>query len=289
MIKINETKKENIKRMYLEEQKSMQEIADYYNVHKDTIRICLSKLGVSRFRGKISGNLEITNELQQILIGSLLGDGSFVYGSGRCKNCFLSIGHSEKQLEYLRYKVGIISKYGFTNKIYKYSYSNTRYKSGNLTTYYYKTNLHPIFTQIRNQSYDLNGIKRINQEFVSDIDPLGLAIWYMDDGYVTKNSCILSTCSFTQEEQRVLADILLKKFNLHFNIGKHDNSMYLQAKDFPLFVKIISPYIISCMQYKLIPYSKRVLTKQGELLEACDGNQQPSTPLTKCEGSETNS
>lgn len=41
----------------------MQEIADYYNVHKDTIRICLSKLGVSRFRGKISENLEITNEL----------------------------------------------------------------------------------------------------------------------------------------------------------------------------------------------------------------------------------
>lgn len=289
MIKINEIEKENIKRMYLEEQKSMQEIADYYSVHKETIRICLSKLGVSRFRGKISENLEVTNELQQILIGSLLGDGSFVYGSGRCKNCFLSIGHSEKQLEYLRYKVGIISKYGFTNKIYKYSYSNTRYKRGNLTTYYYKTNLHPIFTQIRNHSYDSNGIKRINQEFVSDIDPLGLAIWYMDDGYVTKNSCILSTCSFTLEEQRVLVDILLKKFNLHFNIGKHDNSMYLQAKDFPLFVKIISPYIISCMQYKLIPYSKRVLTKQGELLEACDGNQQPSTPLTKCEGSETNS
>lgn len=30
-------------------------------------------------------------------------------------------------------------------------------------------------------------------------------------------------------------------------------------------------------------------SKREELLEACDGNQQPSTPLTKCEGSETNS
>ena len=29
--------------------------------------------------------------------------------------------------------------------------------------------------------------------------------------------------------------------------------------------------------------------KRGELLETCNGNQQPSTPLTKCEGSETNS
>lgn len=106
------------------------------------------------------------------------------------------------------------------------------------------------------------------KEFVQDIDNFGLAIWYMDDGYVTKNSCIFSTCSFTLEEQSLLSDILLNKFGLHFNIGKHDNSMYLQAKDFPKFVDLIKNYVIPSMQYKLIPYSKRkVHIKQGELLE----------------------
>ena len=90
----------------------------------------------------------------------------------------------------------------------------------------------------------------------------------MDDGYVTKNSCILSTCSFTLEEQSLLANILLDKFGLHFTVGKHDNSMYLQAKDFSKFVKLIKDYVIPSMQYKLITYSKRrVLNKQGELLE----------------------
>ena len=54
---------------------------------------------------------------------------------------------------------------------------------------------------------------------------------------------------------------------MHFNIGKHDNSMYLQAKDFPKFVKLIEDFVIPSMQYKLITYSKRrVLDKQGELL-----------------------
>ena len=77
----------------------------------------------------------------------------------------------------------------------------------------------------------------------------------MDDGYVTKNSCILSTCSFTLEEQSLLASILLDKFGLHFTVGKHDN-------------RLIKDYIIPSMQYKLITYSKRrVLNKQGELLE----------------------
>ena len=36
----------------------------------------------------------------------------------------------------------------------------------------------------------------------------------------------------------------------------------------------------------IIEYYNR---KSGELLESCDANQQPSTSLTKCEGSETNS
>ena len=113
----------------------------------------------------------------------------------------------------------------------------------------------------------------------------------MDDGYVTKNSCILSTCSFTLEEQSLLANILLDKFDLHFTVGKHDNSMYLQAKDFPKFVELIKDYIIPPMRYKLITYSKRrVLNKQGELLGHLNkDNQQPSQPLTKLEGSETNS
>ena len=111
----------------------------------------------------------------------------------------------------------------------------------------------------------------------------------MDDEYVTKNSNILYSCSFTLEEQQILADILLEKFDLHFNLGKHDNSMYLQAKDFPKFVKLIKPYVIPSMQYKLMPYSKRVLHKSDELLESCDANQQASQPLTKLEASETNS
>lgn len=65
--------------------------------------------------------------------------------------------------------------------------------------------------------------------------------------------------------------------------------MYLLKEDFEKFKNLISPYILECMKYKLLPYKERVLDKSDELLESCDANQQPSTPLTKCEGSETNS
>lgn len=209
---------------------------------------------------------KVENDLRQLLIGSLLGDGCFCSVGGTTKNKCLSIAHSDKQKEYLEYKWGILNKYNLASPIVEYHINNSRY-SHELVGYRFKSRLHPIFTDIRNKYYDLNGHKRVYREFVKDINALGLAIWYMDDGYVTKNSCILSTCSFTLEEQSLLSDIMLEKFGLHFTVGKHDNSMYLQAKDFPKFVEIVKDYIIPSMQYKLIPYSKRVLNKQGELLE----------------------
>lgn len=233
--------------------------------------------------------LVIGNDLRQLLIGSLLGDGSFCSAGKHTKNMYISIAHSVKQIDYLKYKVSILNNYGLASNIRYVVTKNSRYKNGETREYRHKSRLHPIFTNIRAKCYDQYGHKRVHKEFVKDIDELGLAIWYMDDGYVTKNSCIFSSCSFTLEEQQILSDILLEKFDLHFNLGKHDNSMYLQAKDFPKFVELIKPHVIPSMQYKLMPYSKRVHVKSDELLEACDGNQQPSTPLTKCEGSETNS
>ena len=211
--------------------------------------------------------IKVENDLRQLLIGSLLGDGCFCSVGKAAKNMCLSVAHSEKQKEYLEYKWEILNKYNLVSPIVGYHVNNKRYLH-ELVGYRFKSRLHPIFTNIRLKYYDSNGHKRIFEEFVKDIDALGLAIWYMDDGYVTKNSCILSTCSFTLEEQLLLANILLNKFDLHFTVGKHDNSMYLQAKDFPKFVELIKDYIIPSMQYKLITYSRRrVLDKQGELLE----------------------
>lgn len=211
--------------------------------------------------------IKVENDLKQLLIGSLLGDGCFCSVGSKTKNMCLSIAHSEKQKEYLEYKWRILNKYNLVSSIVKYHTNNKRY-SHELIGYRFKSKLHPIFTDIRIKYYDSQGHKRVFEEFVKDIDALGLAIWYMDDGYVTKNSCILSTCSFTLEEQSLLASILSDKFGLHFTVGKHDNSMYLQAKDFSKFVELIKDYIIPSMQYKLITYSmRRVLNKQGELLE----------------------
>lgn len=259
--------------------KRIRDIASKNNLNPVSIRRFLKRSNIPIFKGTTPYNLEIKNDLKQLLIGSLLGDGCFCSLGGRTKNMCLSIAHSEKQKEYLQYKWEILNKYKLVSPIVKYHINNKRY-THELVGYRFRSKLHPIFTNIRLKYYDSNGHKRVFKEFVKDIDALGLSIWYMDDGYVTKNSCILSTCSFTLEEQSLLADILLNKFGLHFNVGKNDNSMYLQAKDFPKFVDLIKGYVIPSMQYKLITYrERRVLHKQGELLEQL--NESISSQATK--------
>ncbi|MEE1476326.1 hypothetical protein [Fusobacterium sp.] len=62
-------------------------------------------------------DLEIGNDLKQLLIGSLLGDGCFCSLGNKTKNMCLSIAHSEKQKEYLEYKWEILNKYDLVSPI----------------------------------------------------------------------------------------------------------------------------------------------------------------------------
>ncbi len=271
-MKLNQKQKDKIIELFYSG-RTQKSLSEEFGVCPQTIRKILSSNGIEKSR---CIQITMDRELQQLLIGSLLGDGSFVSSGGRSVNYYLSIAHKSGQRKYLEYKLSILSKHGLASKIIERTYKDKRFKKGEYTECRIKTRLHPIFTEIRNKYYDDTGHKRVRYEFIKDIDPLGLAIWYMDDGYVTKNSCIFSSCSFTIEEQEILSKVLLEKFNLHFTVGKNDNSMYLHASDFPRFVKIIEPYVLEDLQYKLMPYSKRVLYKSDELLEGCDANQQPS-------------
>ena len=290
MKKVTKTQEEKIKELLINGN-SIKYISDFLGLCREVIRRRARKLGIKPFKGKsIVYDLQTApNDLKQLLIGSLLGDGSFTKIDSNSSSCCLIIAHKKEQYDYIKFKYDILDKYNLVNKIAFYTHNDYRFKNPEYTECRVKSRVNPVFTYIRNNSY-INGKKAINLDIIEDIDALGLAIWYMDDGYVTKSSCILSTCSFTTESQQRIADFLLGRFNLHFTVGKNDNSLYLLAKDFEKFKNLVSPYILPILQYKLKPYSKRVLYKSGELLEhpLIKDNQQPSIGLTTYEGSETN-
>lgn len=195
-------------------------------------------------------NMDITNEQEQIIIGSLLGDGHIGYSGKLSKNCRLTISHSIKQLEYLKFKYNILKslcnkeisiKNRIDNRFNNISHKMCTIKTKsliNLTTY-------------QNNWY-INNKKHI---FISDfekIEALGLAIWFMDDGYHSNKSLIIATNSFIKDDLVKVQKVLFDKFNIETIIRK-DNQLYIRRKSNKIFINLIKSYIIPSMQYKIAP------------------------------------
>ena len=271
---ISREQEQEIKRL-IESGLKPQEIAKCMGLCKETILRRCRALGIKPSKG-ITKPFSIDNlpeDLLQLIIGSLLGDGSFTKA---CPSAYcLSIVHGEKQLSYLKFKESILKKYNLASGINICSSYDKRYGHA-YTSCKLKSRTNNVFREIRDKYYKGKGKYIINTEIFEKLSPLGLAIWYLDDGYVTKHSCIFSTVSIPLETQVKLADIMQKKFDLHFTVGHNDNSMYLCASDFSKLKNLISSYVPEDLKYKLEPYRHRVLNKSDELLESCDANQQPS-------------
>lgn len=73
-------------------------------------------------------------------------------------------------------------------------------------------------------------------------------------------------------------------------VSRHREKLSLLEISYKLKSDTIENKILEFLKItKFAPINSNINSKSEELLEGCNANQQPSTPLTKCEGSETNS
>jgi|GEM_PF-1237879 len=219
----------------------------------------------------MNSGIEIDEEVKQVLLGSLLGDGYIARGS---KNSGYVEAHSLKQKDYFFWKVKILSRY-FRVK--------TRF--GNNGPKYYKytlsTNYASIFTEMHSLFYvksilpSSKWVKVINPLILSQLTPLGLAVWYCDDGtyYVRDNSCSLSTQGFTFKDHLVLKNFFLSKWNIdtviiedyrkYLNEHRVYYRIMFNKKSAEKFLNLIKDFVPECMTYKL----GRISNKNKELME----------------------
>jgi DNA-binding CsgD family transcriptional regulator len=227
----------------------------------------------------VSETVCFTNEEFQVILGSLLGDGNIDnYGRLRLK-------HSSKQCKYVKLKAEYLSNYTSsfkeklsqldkrTNKVYTFTKWDSRVLKN--------------FKDLRKNWYPLEEKEIFINDF-EKIDGLGLAIWYMDDGFKSNAGIKIATDSFKKSSLLKIISILYDKFELDFKIDSR-NRIYLLKKDFNAFCKIVKPYMCESLMYKL----NTTKLKQDELLETPitvgEDNQQPSLNSNVFEGSTTNS
>jgi len=203
------------------------------------------KMGLEEFN--------IDEDVKQVLLGSLLGDGSLGINKGG-KSAFYREIHSLKQKEYLIWKNQFLKV--FDTKLHEYSiYDSRTDRTYHSILLWSKTN---TLLTLYFQNLYKQGKKTINEDLLNQVGILGLAIWYMDDGYYHYGDyrCALSTDSYTYGEQLLVKNWLKNKFNVNAQIHKSSSksvryNIVLSKNETDKFLRMIQSFIVPSMYYKL--------------------------------------
>ena len=194
--------------------------------------------------------MELSSRQHAIIVGSILGDG-MLEKRWRYPRLRFGLGLSQKEYLFWKYKefqnltssppIIVSAWHKKMAKRYQSWHFGTRAML-ELMDYWdtFYSNGHKIIP------------KNIGQLL---IDPLSLAVWFMDDGY-KRNDCNalrLNTDSFSDEEQKQLQAVLEKNFGIITTIhkkGKYWN-LYIPQTSAYKFAQIVRPYIIPSISYKI--------------------------------------
>lgn len=208
--------------------------------------------------------IRLSKEQKSLLIALLIGDGTI------SSNYVFKLSHSTLQREYLEWKVGLLNKYGIKNNGVKEYISKCGYNTGK-SVLYSQMSLIPTIKALRRSVY--NPKKTITRKLLEWLNPLGLAIWYMDDGCINVNTSKqrssiqhtikIATC-VNDSTIKTIINYFDEVWGIHFRPFKEGRNTYSIASSSELdcekFIKIVKPYIeqVPSFLYKI----RKDLTKE---------------------------
>lgn len=210
--------------------------------------------------GTLTGNAEgntvgsqesFSKREQSIIVGLLLGDGSMQRLSKRSAR--LVVKHGVKQREYVYFLYNELRRWVKTPP--KMTTELDRRFGTKSNRYRFRTVNSPCFLEYYGMFYDEKGKKRLPDTIRALLDEIALAIWFMDDGSYKTDSkgLLINSNHFNMNEQETLRAVLKEKFGIITSLHtlRQWKRIYIPADESPKFAKIILPYIIPSLRYKL--------------------------------------
>jgi LAGLIDADG DNA endonuclease family len=205
--------------------------------------------------------IELTMSIKQVILGSILGDGSLKIAKNY-KNARYSEQHSIIQKNYLMWKFSILSKELGGNFIVTKLDISSFSKNKKV---FYQSKVNSKLTELHVLTHKKNK-KLIKRSWLNCLQPLALAIWWCDDGSLTcqGRQGVLCTDSFSFEEQKIIVKYLKKVWQIECiifeNIIKYKNKVtkkyrirFASKIQLEKFLTVILPYIpVSNMLYKIM-------------------------------------
>jgi len=122
-------------------------------------------------------------------------------------------------------------------------------------SYYFSTYSHKLLGYFHKIFY--RGKTKTIPANISDLlSPLALAVWYMDDGSTKSKrhkGVFLNTQAFSNKDLYLTRGALLKRFHISSTLRKEKNGyqIYLGSSSGESFIKIIKPFLLPSMLYKI--------------------------------------
>lgn len=197
----------------------------------------------------------VPNEVKQVVLGSLLGDGHIrqKYYKGKPCNAHMIMSHCKAQKEYLEFKNTLLAEYGGNVKHTKRDQYMVTCKS--------HPHMNPFLHLIGKP-------RRVTRKLLNQLDPLGLAIWYQDDGNlgveyhkrldgtygIKRRRLSIATNCFSLEEHWIMQQYFKVVWDIEVSIHKAQEGQWKLSFNYTnaqKFVDIVKPYIHPIMQYKI--------------------------------------
>lgn len=207
-----------------------------------------------------------------VISGMILGDGNLKKGSITLRLC-----HTAPQREYLIFKLRLAEQLGFGTTLYRDCVMNT-----NLGPYLYSTGT--VYGGDLYRFYTMSF-----EELVGNINPLGLLLWWLDDGCLNihqkANGSVsrfgyLNTQSYGLDGNNYIRSKLLEVFGIESTVhidsksglAKSDHyRLYINATNFRRLIDLVRefiPWIPFTMIYKLnMRYVKNRIIESEYLTE----------------------
>lgn len=198
-------------------------------------------------------DITLSREQQQVILGGLLGDSSF-----NKKRKTIVFSHSIKQEGYLIWKYSFFNMDDvgkFYHRHYEGGYENKTFELKNRNH-----KLDDLYDFLYKHLYSNYGRKKISLKYLNQLTPLGLAIWWMDDGCLSvhKGNRYGKLCTecFNYEEHILLQKYFKDKWGIFVDIKVEKHQYYFlrfNVRALKQLISIIYKYVTMCpsMIYKI--------------------------------------
>lgn len=203
--------------------------------------------------------LKFTKFQREVIVGVILGDGHLETNNGISYR--LKIEHSIKQKEYTYWLYDCLKDW-----VLKEPCEKEKTVFGKVFANVWFNTVSHVALRYYGKVFYKDKIKTIPINIAKLLTPVSMAVWFMDDGSIKSQfhkTLLINTQSFPKNKLEFLQEAILQKFQINSYLRKQKEGFQIEfrGQDAINFAKIIEPYLIPPMKYKIDPIGLTKLPK----------------------------